>query len=132
MPQRGKLLTILIVDDTAGCRNVVARLLKHGGFDSTCSCNGSEALAALESMVPALILLDLAMPVMDGLTFLSILRGDTRWSHLPVIVISGESEDGPMKRATELGATEVLSKGKFTAHQLLASISRHVAAGPLN
>jgi CheY-like chemotaxis protein len=120
------------VDDTAGCRNVVARLLKQGGFDSTCSCNGSEALAALESRVPALILLDLAMPVMDGLTFLSILRGDIRWSHLPVIVITGESEDGPMKRATELGATEVLSKGKLTAHQLLASISRHVAAEPMN
>ena len=126
------MLTILIVDDTAGCRNVVARLLKHGGFDAICSCNGSEALAALESRVPALILLDLAMPVMDGLTFLSILRGDIRWSHLPVIVITGESEDGPMKRATELGATEVLSKGKLTAHQLLASISRHVAAEPMN
>ena len=125
-------MTILIVDDTAGCRNVVARLLKQGGFDSTCSCNGSEALAALESTVPALILLDLAMPVMDGLTFLAILRGDTRWSHLPVIVISGESEDGPMKRATELGATEVLAKGKFTASQLLASIGRHIPVAPMN
>ena len=126
------MFTIFIVDDTAGCRSVVARLLKHGGYNSLCSCNGSEALIALESTSPDLILLDLAMPVMDGLTFLSILRGDTRWSHLPVIVISGELEDGPMKRATELGATEVLAKGKFTASQLLASISRHIFEQPMN
>jgi CheY-like chemotaxis protein len=122
----------LIVDDTEGCRNGVARLLKHGGYDSLCSCNGSDALHALESTSPSLILLDLAMPVMDGLTFLTIVRSDTRWANLPVIVISGESEDGPMRQATELGATEVLSKGKFTAHQLLSSISRHVPAEPMN
>src|SRR4029078_5605408 len=100
-----------------------------GGYHSFCSCNGSEALVALESTVPALILLDLAMPVMDGLTFLAIVRSDTRWAHLPVIVISGESEDGPMRRATALGATEVLAKGGFTANQLLNSVTRHVPAG---
>jgi chemosensory pili system protein ChpA (sensor histidine kinase/response regulator) len=119
----------LIVDDTEGCRNGVARLLKHGGYHSLCFCNGSDAPKALESTSPALILLDLAMPVMDGLTFLAIVRSDSRWAHLPVIVISGESEDGPMRRATELGATEVLAKGGITANQLLASVARHVPAG---
>jgi CheY-like chemotaxis protein len=110
----------------------MTRLLKHSGYNSFCACNGSEALLALESTTPDLILLDLAMPEMDGLTFLAILRGDSRWAHLPVIVVSGELEDGPMKRATELGATEVLSKGKFTAHRLLAAIRRSVPAEPMD
>ena len=120
-------MTIFVVDDRRDCRLPLARLLKSHGYDPVCLANGREALAALESRPPALILLDISMPVMDGLTFLSVLRADGRWDSLPVIVISGERSEVPLNRARELGANEVLAKSQFSAKQLLASIRRHLA-----
>ena len=124
------MLTIFVVDDSGDCRRPLARLLESEGYEAVCLSNGREALIALEESSeessPALILLDISMPVMDGLTFLSILRGDHRWESMPVIVLSGESE-GPLERARELGAHDVLVKSAFSAGHLLASIRRHLA-----
>jgi CheY-like chemotaxis protein len=121
------MFTIFVVDDTESCRKPMARLLRMAGYDVLCACNGLEALAALETVRPALILLDLAMPVMDGLTFLGALRDDPRWVALPVIVVSGETPDGPLKQAGICGADEVMAKGGFRTDELFACIRRHIS-----
>lgn len=119
--------TILVVDDSAVCRVPMARWLRSEGYETKTACNGLEALEALDEDNLSLIVLDLAMPVMDGLTFLSRLHDHPRWNSLPVIVVSGEFS-GPLERAKELGAREVFVKTKFSPDQLGASIRRHVGA----
>jgi chemosensory pili system protein ChpA (sensor histidine kinase/response regulator) len=126
--RKADVLTIFVVDDRGDCRRPLARLLKSKGYEPVCLSNGGEALTALGESSPALILLDISMPVMDGLTFLSLLRGDRRWKSVPVIVLSGESSDGPLKWARELGANDVLVKSAFSASHLFDSIRRHLAA----
>jgi adenylate cyclase len=121
------VLTIFVVDDRRECRRPLARLLRSQEYNPVSLCNGEEAFAALPESIPDLILLDISMPVMDGLTFLSLLRRDERWKSLPVIVLSGEESDVPLNRARELGANDVLMKSAITAKQLLASIGRHLA-----
>jgi CheY-like chemotaxis protein len=120
--------TIFVVDDAEGCRQPMARLLRSEGCDTVCACNGLEALEALRGTTPALILLDLSMPEMDGIQFLKALHGVPEWAGLPVIVVSGEASGSPLREATELGAKEVLVKANYTPGQLLASIRRHLHA----
>ncbi|CAA9212113.1 MAG: hypothetical protein AVDCRST_MAG83-8 [uncultured Arthrobacter sp.] len=117
---------ILIVDDTDACRRPLARLLTRAGYETACAGDGREGLNALEAATPGLILLDLDMPVMDGLTFLAAIRADPRWVSLPVIVFSGEAQR-TLARAKELGADEALPKGGPGLRMLLAAIRRHLA-----
>ena len=121
------MLKILVVDDSECCRKPMARLMRSEGYEASCACNGLEALESLDAAEPALILLDLAMPVMDGVTFLTHLHDHPRWKSLPVIVVSGESS-GPTDKARELGAKEVFVKTKFSTDDLCASIRLYLHA----
>ena len=79
--------------------------------------------------MPDLILLDLMMPVMDGLSFLRVLRQNPQWSDVPVIVVTAKpSEDEAHDEARLLGARECFVKAQFTLDQLFTSIRRLVAA----
>lgn len=100
------------------------RLLKLEGFKSYCASNGQEALQSLSTVRPSLVLLDLSMPGMDGITFLQRLHDDPQWRSLPVIVISGESSGTPVRRAKELGARDVFLKAHFSPEELFGSIRR--------
>ena len=120
--------TIFVVDDVEGCRQPMARLLRSKGYQTRCAANGLEALEALEEVTPSLILLDLSMPVMDGVEFLKAIHDEPKWAALPVIIVSGEGSGSPLREAEELGAKEVLVKSKFSPDQLLASIRRHIDA----
>ncbi|MDB5171496.1 MAG: hybrid sensor histidine kinase/response regulator [Phycisphaerales bacterium] len=120
--------TIFVVDDTVSCRRPMERLLNAEGYSTRSATNGLEALDALQSFIPDLMLLDLAMPVMDGFEVLERLRGTPRWASLPVIVVTGETLRGAEPRARELGAREVFLKAKFSCDDLFASIRRELAA----
>jgi CheY-like chemotaxis protein len=86
MAERDSTL-ILIVEDNADTRDVLQRILVMQGYQVIGTRNGLDALAYLESgAMPAAIILDIAMPIMDGITFSQKLRADTRWAHVPVIV----------------------------------------------
>ena len=78
---------ILIVEDNADTRDVLKRILVMQGYQVIGTRNGLDALTYLESgAMPAAIILDIAMPIMDGITFSQKLRADARWTHVPVIV----------------------------------------------
>ncbi len=82
--------TVLLVEDSQDIRELMLEFLEGEGFDVLEACNGKEALEVLESAPVAidLVLLDHAMPIMDGMTFLRLLERDTRHPKLPVIMIS--------------------------------------------
>lgn len=121
--------TILIVEDNAGTRQPLARLLRYEGYETLCVKDGEEALEALRFMRPALILLDLLLPVMDGVEFLKVMRKNSGWEDIPVIVWSGAGRDHPSVQAAHLlGARDYFIKSQFTMEQLLASMRRHLAS----
>src|SRR5205085_2847187 len=102
---------ILVVDDTLIFRDPLAASLRHAGYETACAGNGEEALAAVAARRPDLILLDMAMPVMDGVSFLRALRGrGGRDAEIPVVVLSAAPDQRVAFEAGTLGAGEYFVK----------------------
>jgi CheY-like chemotaxis protein len=124
--------TILVVDDEAGARNALARLLRKEGYEVETAGNGREALAALETpghAKPDLVLLDLMMPEIDGLELLEILQSNPNWKALPVVVLTAISDIHTVNRAEQLGAREYLVKASFSLADMLGHVKRYTG-GP--
>lgn len=116
-------LSILIVDDDADIREALVDVLTDHGYPSHAVANGSLALSALQrGMRPCLILLDLMMPVMDGVTFRQHQLADPNLSQLPVLVISAGNDLSV--HAAALGAVETLRK-PIDLDKLLDAVGRH-------
>lgn len=109
---------ILVVDDSAEARDAVRRVLERDGFAIDQASDGPAALDSIDRAVPDLVLLDLAMPGMGGLEVLARLR---RTSTVPIIVLSGESDEDVRVRAFELGADDYVQK-PFPVRELPARI----------
>lgn len=82
--------SVLVVDDDADMREQLAEVLGDEGYEVVTAGNGVEALARLREARPALILLDLAMPVMDGWAFQAELRKDRAFVDIPIVLLSGQ------------------------------------------
>jgi CheY-like chemotaxis protein len=84
---------ILVVEDDADTRESMRRLLEAAGFAVICAANGEKAMACIAQRErPHLILMDLAMPVMDGWDFRSQLGRDVALASIPVIIISAQND----------------------------------------
>lgn len=84
---------ILLVEDNDTARNTLANLLEAEGYRVACAGDGREALARLRGAgSPRVILLDLAMPVMDGREFRAVQRQSPSMADIPVILLSGEED----------------------------------------
>lgn len=104
---------VLIVDDDDGIRYLVNSVLTEHGFDVRTSSNGAEALIECRANPPALIVLDLEMPVMDGRTFA---RELANMEHRPPIIVL--SAHGARRAAREIGAAAWIDK-PFDEQRLL-------------
>lgn len=114
---------ILVVDDDTAYLRVVTKALALGGYRVTTASNGREALAALQHQHPSVILLDLAMPVMDGRAFAQELNA--RPNPPPIIVVCGAS-DG-REQADAIGACDYVPK-PFDPMMLLEIVA-HASEG---
>lgn len=124
------LCRILVVDDHAVTREPLAKLLRYEGFETASAANGVEALDAVATVRPDLVLLDVMMPKMNGVDFLQNLRADERWKSIPVIALTGTLDPHQLGRLAELGVAEVMTKARFTVDELLARIRAHATACP--
>lgn len=115
---------ILIVDDDATIRRALSRSLKREGWQVKQAANGAEALVAIADEVPALILLDLTMPVMDGLEFLELLRANEQWGDIPVVVLTSKELTNEDRERLNGDVERVLAKGNFSQDRLLDEIRR--------
>jgi UDP-3-O-[3-hydroxymyristoyl] N-acetylglucosamine deacetylase len=100
--------TVLVVDDEEGIRKTLNAVLQDEGYQCLTASSGKEALELLESNIPDLVLLDIWMPVMDGLEVLQIIKN--RYPDLPVVMISGHATIQTAVQATKLGAREFIEK----------------------
>ena len=115
---------ILIVEDTPIIREPMARLLTGEGFTVTSAANGLDAIASLVASPVDLVLLDVLMPKMNGVTFLETFRADPRWSDVPVIAVTGVLDSTWLLRLRELDVRTVIQKGRFDLDELLAEVHR--------
>jgi CheY-like chemotaxis protein len=101
---------ILTVDDYSVTQRVLGHILQHGGYTAYSAENGLDALEVLETTTIDLIVLDIAMPEMDGITLLRQLKGDERYAHIPIIMLTASGQDEDRMDAEEAGADEFLTK----------------------
>lgn len=117
---------ILVVDDKSIFRDPIAAGLRLAGHVAMTASDGCEALGIARRERPDLILLDVAMPVMDGLTCLKQMREDPALASTPVILLTAISDRDFVVRARELGTEEYLLKSRFSLKELLARVVGHV------
>ncbi len=118
---------ILAVDDEPDLRATLADLLRGDGYTVIEASGGVEGLEALAAERPALMLLDLRMPGLDGLEVLKQARLLDK--AVPIIMLTSERDLGVAQRILELGATEYVTK-PFDAEYLRAEVTRLIDDGP--
>lgn len=117
--------TILIVDDAATIRQVVGIALKGAGYNVIEAGDGKEALSKLNGQKLNLIITDVNMPNMDGITFIKEVKQLPRYKFTPIIVLTTESQDGKKREGQQAGAKAWVVK-PFQPPQLLAAVSKLV------
>ena len=126
---------VLVVDDVAGNRAVVMDLLSSLGFEVLGADNGETALQVVQAEHPDLVLMDILMPVMDGLTATQRLRQMAAHAALPVVVLSAGASERERERSLQVGANAFLVKpidfSELLKHigRLLQLAWRHAEAG---
>lgn len=113
---------ILIVEDDAILVSVLTDNLSAEGFEIIKAGNGEEGLAAALREHPDLILLDILMPVMDGITMLKKMRKDDWGKNAKVIMFTNFSEDEKVSEAIELGSYEYLVKSCWKIEDVVAKV----------
>ncbi len=111
-------LTVLVCDDEKDIANAIEIFLKSEGYNVLTAGNGKEALDILEREEVQLVLLDIMMPVMDGVTALSRIR---EISNVPVIMLTAKSEDTDKVLGLNLGADDYVTK-PFNPVELMARV----------
>ncbi|MBW1687229.1 MAG: response regulator [Deltaproteobacteria bacterium] len=124
----GEASLVLLVEDDADTRDVMTRILEKAGWEVTKAGNGREALHLLAGIRPALILLDLMMPVMDGFDFLLEMRTHAEWHDIPVIVLTAKDLTDEDRRILSGRVEQVLEKGSYSREQLMQLIRKVVAS----
>lgn len=115
---------VMIVDDHADSRDGVAAMYRVAGHKAVVARHGREALEMLQSGAsPDLVLLDLMMPVMDGLSFLELLRANPAWKDLHVVIHTGYDQGIKAERLQELGVGEIILKAAVDPTRLLSLVN---------
>ncbi len=117
--------TILLAEDNQANIDVVQDYLLAKGYEVVVARNGNEALHRIEIRLPDLVIMDIQMPVMDGLTAIRTLRKDPATQQLPIIALTALAMPGDRERCLEAGANDYLVK-PVNLKVLLASIAAHI------
>lgn len=115
--------TILVVDDSTSLRQVVNMALKGAGYEVIEACDGKDALTKLSGQRIHLVICDVNMPNMDGITFVKEMKKNPAYKFTPVIMLTTEGSDEKKKAGQEAGAKAWVIK-PFQPQQMLAAVSK--------
>jgi two-component system, chemotaxis family, chemotaxis protein CheY len=115
--------TALIVDDSPSLRQLVAHTLTQAGFEVIQCGDGAEALRNLEGRSVQIIISDINMPVMDGITLVKQLRAKPAFRFTPILLLTTESQESRKQEGKAAGATGWLVK-PFNPQQMLQVIAK--------
>jgi DNA-binding response OmpR family regulator len=115
--------TILVVDDEPEAVELVEFNLKQAGFSVTTATDGEEALKKAKATLPALIVLDLMLPEIDGLEVCKLLRRDPATAGIPIIMLTAKAAEIDRVVGLELGADDYITK-PFSPRELILRIRK--------
>jgi len=115
---------VLIVDDEADSRNLLRRTLVKEGWSIAEARDGNEALYSLQRHNPSLVLLDLAMPGMDGFELLKKMRDDEKWTDIPVLIVSAKDPTQEERTLLSGNVQQILQKGQYDRETLVSDIKQ--------
>ena len=117
--------TIMVVDDSASLRQVVSIALKGAGYDVIEGCDGKDALSKLQGQKIHLIISDVNMPNMDGISFVKAVKQLPTYRFTPIIMLTTESQDAKKREGQAAGAKAWLVK-PFKPELLLGAVQKLV------
>lgn len=117
---------ILVVDDEAALREALESTLKAEKFKVTLAKDGEEAVASVKKDIPDLILLDIAMPKMDGIAVMHTLQGNPKTKDIPIIFLTNLSDVDTIAKAVRGGIFDYLVKTEWDIDDLVALVKRRL------
>ena len=121
---------VLVVDDDPTSRRLMSHILSREGYDVATAGDGQEALDLMEDDPSELLITDRLMPNMDGVELLKAVRHSPTYGHIPVIVVTANSDARDQPEAEAAGATAFLTKPVGSA-ELLATVQRALLLGQI-
>ena len=115
---------ILLVEDSITTRTQEKRILESAGYEVVVAVNGVEALQKLSSRAFDAVVSDIEMPHMDGLTLTERIRGEPKYSELPIILVTSLASEEDKRRRVEVGANAYIGKPTFDQGVLLETLRR--------
>lgn len=112
---------IVVVEDEQAIQDVIAYNLRREGYEVLLAGHGSEGLALIQSKRPALVILDLMLPGIDGLSICQQLRADPKTRSIPLMILSAKEEESDIVIGLSLGADDYLAK-PFSPREMLARV----------
>ena len=112
---------LLIVDDEPELLLLIEARLKANGYEVFTAADGQTALELAKKKIPDLIILDIMLPKMDGYKVCGLLKKDTRYAHIPIILFTARAQTEDMRVGEEVGADAFVTK-PFDAQILLSKI----------
>ncbi len=125
-----RVATILVIDDDDSIRKVIVAALQNEGYDVISAENGREALDRIAEATPDLIISDVMMPDMDGMTLLSQLRSEQSTRGIPLILVTARGSTSSVIAGLNLGADDYLVK-PFVMSELLARVRSKIERPPV-
>ncbi|MDI1472585.1 Pole remodelling regulatory diguanylate cyclase [Thermodesulfovibrio sp. N1] len=119
------MAVILVVDDNEINRKLLIELLEYHGYNVISASNGAEAIKIAKENKPDLILMDVQMPVMDGLTALKIIKDDPEIKEIKVLIISSVAFSDKIEKALSLGAEDYITK-PYETRKIPEIIKKHL------
>jgi len=119
---------ILVVDDEPDAVELIEFNLEAAGYDVVTAADGEEALKKARTLAPALIVLDLMLPEVDGLEVCKILRRDPKTSAIPVVMLTAKAAEIDRVLGLELGADDYVTK-PFSPRELVLRVKRLLRSG---
>ena len=116
--------SILVVEDSVTTRTLEVSILESAGYEVVSAADGQDAYSILANQGFDLIVTDIQMPYMDGFTFTKKVKSDSKYQHVPVILLTSLESPAEKKRGVEVGADAYITKSSFDQNNLLDTITR--------
>ncbi len=131
VPVQTPKYTVLVVDDEQYIRESYQELLQGEGYKVITANNGQAGLTLATQYKPDVILLDIMMPVMDGMKTLTYLQSDSRTSKIPVIILTNAGSMGNMEKARNNFAHKFLIKANTSPDEVLGIVKDALSGKPM-
>lgn len=114
--------TILIIEDDKFLRDLIAQKLIREGYEVSEAIDGETGIKKIKEEKPALVLLDLILPGIDGFEVLSRMKEDPALTQIPVVILSNLGQREDVERGIKMGAVDYLIKAHFTPREIIDKI----------